>query len=266
MSQQTLLREFKIKGVDVKVFGDKVSMGDSAAKAVAQHLRAAIAQRGTATVVFASGLSQIEFLAALVRMHDVEWSAVTAFHLDEYLGMSDQHPASVRRYLRERLFDHLPFGAAHLLQGDAPDPEEEVRRYAGLLEGGPLDVACIGIGENAHLAFNDPPADFDTTRLVHVVDAAEASRQQQVGEGQFATLDDVPTRALTLSVPAILRAQLISCITPDLRKAQAVRCTLEGPITPQCPGSALRKHDRVYLYLDRDSASLLSEDLPAELP
>ena len=264
MDKKAPVKEFATGGVRVKIFSDKKSIGESAAAAVADRLRNAIAERGSANVIFATGVSQYEFLAGLRRVKGVQWPAVTAFHLDEYLDMSDQHPASFRRYLRERLFDHLPFGTVHLLQGDAADADEECRRYTALLEGKIIDVACIGIGENGHLAFNDPPADFNTPSLVNVVELDEACRRQQVGEGHFATLGDAPRRALSLSVPAILRSHVISCVVPDIRKAEAVRCTLEGPISPQCPGSALRKHNEVYLYLDAESASLLSEDIPTD--
>lgn len=256
--KEGLVREFSVDGVYVRIFENKVVLGKAAAMMVADRIRRAVAERGEANVIFATGASQYEFLAELRRIEEVPWPAVTAFHLDEYLGMSEQHPASFRRYLRERLFNHLPFGAIHLLQGDAPDPEEECKRYASLLKDRIIDVACIGIGENGHLAFNDPPADFDTPHLVHIVNLDETCRRQQVGEGHFAKLEDVPQRALSLSIPAILRARTISCVVPDLRKAQAVRCTLEGPISPQCPASALRKHTEVYLYLDTEAASLLS--------
>jgi len=260
MSETALVKQFKVGPIEVMVFNNKKALGEAAAQAVATILRQAIGQRGKANMVLATGASQYEFLDALREIEGVEWPAVAAFHLDEYLGISDQHPASFRRYLRERVFDHLPFGEIHLLEGDAPDPEAEAKRYAALLADRTIDVACIGIGENAHIAFNDPPADFDTPELVHIVNLDEACRRQQVGEGHFASIDEVPTRALSMSVPAILRARAISCVVPDLRKAKAVRCTLEGPITPDCPGSALRKHSNVKLYLDTDSASLLSKE------
>ena len=252
------MRELTIGTMHVEIHDDKAALGAAAAEGAGASLRRTIATQGSARVIFATGASQYEFLAALLKVPGVDWRAVTAFHLDEYLGLLAQHPASFRRYLRERLFDHLPFGAIHLLQGDAPDPRAECRRYAGLLAAAPVDLACIGIGENGHLAFNDPPADLQTPELVRIVELDEACRRQQVGEGHFATVNDVPGRALSLSIPAILAAREISCAVPDLRKAQAVRGSLEGPITPQCPGSALRKHSHVRLYLDRDSASLLA--------
>ncbi len=241
-----------------EVYADKNDLGKAAAELVAGRLREAIAKKGRARVIFATGASQYEFLAALVKTQGVDWIKVTGFHLDEYLAMSDQHPASFRRYLRERLFGLLPFGAVHLLQGDAPDAGAECRRYGVLLAEEEIDIACIGIGENGHLAFNDPPADFNSPNLVNIVVLDEACRRQQVGEGHFPNLDSVPKQALSLSIPAILRAKTISCVVPDLRKAKAVKCSVEGPLTPQCPGSVLRRHADVHLYLDRDSASLLS--------
>jgi len=251
-------KSFTYNGIISEVYADKNGLGQAAAALVAARLREAIAKKGHARAIFATGASQYEFLAALVKAEGVDWTKVTGFHLDEYLGMSDQHPASFRRYLRERLFGLLPFAAVHLLNGNASDAEAECRRYSALLAAGEIDIACIGIGENGHLAFNDPPADFNSPNLVNVVNLDQACRQQQVGEGHFPTLDSVPKQALSLSIPAILRAKTISCVVPDLRKAKAVKCSVEGPLTPQCPGSVLRKHADVHLYLDRDSASLLS--------
>jgi glucosamine-6-phosphate deaminase len=250
---------FRVAGIEARIYDAKITLGEAAAGHVAGCIQAAIRERGQARVIFATGASQYEFLAALVHKTDVlDWSRVTAFHLDEYLGLPEDHPASFRRYLRERLFDRLPFGAVHLLDGTAPDPQAEADRYSALLAEGPVDLACIGIGENGHLAFNDPPADLETSALVHVVTLDEACRQQQVGEGHFATFADVPTQALSLSIPAILKAKKISCVVPDQRKAAAVQCALEGPVTPDCPASALQRHGHTLLYLDRASASSLA--------
>ncbi len=258
MSNQKPKSRFTRVGLDVRVFADKLTLGTYAAGMVAAQLRTAIETRGDANVVFATGASQYEFLTALIQTEGVDWSKVTAFHLDEYLGLPASHPASFRRYLQERLFDHLPLRQTYLLAGDAVDPVEECDRYASLLAERTIDVACIGIGENGHLAFNDPPADFDLPDLVHVVALDEACRQQQVGEGHFPTLDDVPKQALSLSIPAIISAKTISCVVPDKRKQTAVHCTLEGPLSPNCPASVLRQHDHCRLYLDLDSAALLT--------
>ena len=258
MSAHSPDRQFTVAGIHVRVYGDKLTLGAAAADFVAAQIRRAVGARGEARVIFATGASQYEFLAALAEAQGIDWPKVTAFHLDEYLGLPADHPASFRRYLRARLFDRLPFGAVNLLEGDAPDPEAECERYAALLAARKIDLACIGIGENGHLAFNDPPADFETPRLVHVVALDEACRRQQVGEGHFPRFDAVPTHALSLSIPAILAARTLSCVAPDRRKARAVLGALKGPITPLCPASVLRRHRDCHLFLDADSASRLS--------
>lgn len=251
-------RSAQMGGMRIQVFADQASLGRAAATRVAQIVNDAVAARGQANMIFATGVSQYAFLDAL-RTVDVPWNRVTAFHLDEYLGLPGDHPASFRRYLRERIFDRLPFAATHLLQGDAADADAEAARYEALLRDVTIDVACIGIGENGHLAFNDPPADFDSPRLVNIVTLDRVCRMQQVGEGHFPTLESVPERALSLSIPAIMAAKVISCVAPERRKADVVRAAIEGPITPECPASVLRRHAEVYMYLDDDSASLLSE-------
>jgi glucosamine-6-phosphate deaminase len=250
-------RRLDVAGIDVQIFADKCALGAAAAGFVAGQLGRAIVARGEAAVVFATGASQYEFLDALREVGGVDWPRITAFHLDEYLGLPAHHPASFRRYLRERLFDDLPFGAIHLIEGDGADPAGECRRYGGLLARHEIDLACIGIGENGHLAFNDPPADFHAPELVHVVSLDAACRRQQVGEGHFAAIEDVPGQALSLSIPAIMSARTISCVVPDARKAEAVRCALEGEVSPRCPASVLRRHGDCHLFLDVHSAALL---------
>ena len=253
-----LQQQFNVENVAVEIYSDKPSLSSAAAYFVADQIKAAFTRRGEANVVFATGASQYDFLAALRALNNVDWSKVTAFHLDEYINLSAQHPASFRRYLQERLFDDLPFRAVHLLEGDAVDPRQECVRYEALLRDKTIDIACIGIGENGHLAFNDPPADFETDALVHVVTLDLACRQQQVGEGHFPTVDDVPAQALSMTIPAILSAEVISCVVPNRRKAEAVRCALEGPVEPGCPASVLRRHPQCRLYLDSGSASHLT--------
>ncbi|NOZ49023.1 MAG: glucosamine-6-phosphate deaminase [Chloroflexi bacterium] len=245
--------------MDIHIYPDKKTLSEVAAHYVGEHINEAIGQRGAANIIVGTGASQYDFLAFLRNLDDVDWTRVTVFHLDEYLGISAQHPASFRRFLKERFFDYLPLVTVHLLTGDADDPIQECARYGELLAGCIIDVACIGIGENGHLAFNDPPADFDTEALVHVVTLDKVCRQQQVGEGHFPSLQDVPKQALSLTIPAIMSAKAISCVVPDVRKAQAVKCALEGPITPDCPASILWKHPHCQLYLDKESASLLSQ-------
>jgi glucosamine-6-phosphate deaminase len=229
-------------------------MGTAAARLVVRRLQAAIAQQGEANLILATGASQFSFLAAL-RQEALDWSRITVFHLDEYRGLSDQHPASFRKYLKERILEAVGPRQIHYLAGDAEDIEAETRRYEALLRDHPVDVACIGIGENGHIAFNDPPvADFDDRRLVKVVDLDEACRRQQTGEGWFPTLDDVPAQALSLTIPAIMGCRCISCVVPDQRKREAVRRTLQDPVSTACPATILRRHDDVTLFLDPASA------------
>jgi len=260
MSVVQPLRHGRVGSLEVRVYSDGKALGEAAADTVATLLRAAVDKKGRAVAVFATGASQFDFLAALRARDDIDWKRVAAFHLDEYLGIGPDHPASFRRYLREHLFDAVKPGEVHFLEGDADDPEAECERYARLLaEAGPADVACIGIGENGHIAFNDPHvADFDDPKTVKVVELDEACRRQQLGEGWFPTLEDVPKRALTQTIPAIMSALAISCVVPDKRKAEAVKNAVEGPIEPSCPASILRRHPNCVLYLDRDSASFLS--------
>jgi len=243
----------------VRIYLDSKMLGRAAAENVAAVLRGAIEERGRAVAIFATGASQFDFLAALCTERDIAWERVTAFHLDEYVGMQGDHPASFRRYLREHLFDRVRPGEVHVLSGEAADPAAECERYGCLLaDAGPVDIACIGIGENGHIAFNDPHvADFDDRAAVKVVNLDEPCRRQQLGEGWFATLEDVPKLAFTLTIPTIMSARAIRCVVPDRRKAEAVRNTLQGPIAPSCPASVLRRHPECILYLDQASASLL---------
>jgi glucosamine-6-phosphate deaminase len=244
--------------VETKVFPTKKEMARAAAEHAAALLRAAIGERGQVNVVAATGASQFEFLEALTTAKDIDWSQAVFFHLDEYVGMPDTHPASFRRYLKERIVDRVHPRAFHFVQGDAADVKAEARRVGELLKAHPIDVAFVGIGENGHLAFNDPPADFDAPEPYLVVELDEACRRQQLGEGWFPTLDDVPRRAVSMSVRQILAAHEILGIVPDARKARAVKDCLEGPVTPQHPASILQRHSRTTVYLDDASASLLS--------
>ncbi|MCX8036671.1 MAG: glucosamine-6-phosphate deaminase [Candidatus Sumerlaeia bacterium] len=255
------VKQWHVESLEVRVYADKRVLSEAAADEVADVLKRAIKLRGRAVAIFSTGVSQLEFIAALRTRRGIDWEQVVAFHLDEYLGLSPDHPASLRRFLRERLFAAVRPGAIHYMAGEAPDPQAECRRYAKLLTDlGPADIACIGIGENGHIAFNDPhAADFNDPALVKIVDLDEACRRQQAGEGWFSRLEDVPPRALTLTVPAILSAKIISCVTPEARKADAVRRALEGPVTSACPASVLRNHRHAILYLDRESSALLHQ-------
>jgi len=229
-------------------------MGAAAAAHAERVLTDTIAARGQARVIAATGNSQLAFLRHLVRSTRVDWSRVELFHLDEYVGLAADHPASFRRVLREHLVDPTGIPTFHALNGEGD--VDAVRRTVGAaIARAPIDVAFVGIGENTHLAFNDPPADFATAEPYLVVALDEACRRQQVGEGWFATIDDVPTRAISMSVRQILAAREILAMVPDERKAAAVAAVLTGPITPDVPASILRTHERTTLYLDAASAS-----------
>lgn len=243
--------------MDVKVFDSKEALGAAAAERAAAIIDGAIEARGQARVIVATGASQFEFLAALAEVQGVDWSRVTMFHLDEYVGLPDTHPASFRRYLRERVQSPLRPGRFEFVDGDAADPVAECLRLERVLREAPIDLACVGIGENAHLAFNDPPANFDTPRAYLVVSLDEACRMQQVGEGWFASIDQVPTRAISMSIPQILDARAIVCVVPDARKAAAVHACVDGPVSVMAPASALQRHANTTLFLDRDSAAQL---------
>jgi glucosamine-6-phosphate deaminase len=240
----------------IQVFDDGAALAAAAAADAAARIREAIARRGRARIVAATGASQIQFLGALVREPGIDWGTVEMFHLDEYIGLPIDHAASFRKYLLERLI--LPVGMTRYVLLDGERDAEAVCREAGArLRQEPVDVAMVGIGENGHLAFNDPPADFETDEPYIIVKLDERCRLQQVGEGWFATLADVPETAISMSVRQILRASAIICVVPDERKAQAVRDSLEGPIDPMTPASILRRHPDLTVYLDRASASLL---------
>jgi glucosamine-6-phosphate deaminase len=253
-------RELTVDRLSVRICDDLLTLARAAAADAADALRSAIDERGDANVMLATGNSQLVFLADLVTHGDIDWSRVTAFHMDEYVGLPPTNSASFQRYMRERVAAHLPFKDFHYLRGDTGEAEAEARRYADLLAAHPLDLCCCGIGENGHLAFNDPPvADFDDPLDVKVVALELASRRQQVAEGHFAMIDDVPTHAITVTIPALLRARRVLAIVPERRKAAPVQATLEGPITTACPASYLRTQPHATLYLDAESASLLAE-------
>jgi glucosamine-6-phosphate deaminase len=244
--------------IDVRISADAASMGAAAAGLGAEVIREAIAAHGEACIIVATGASQFTVLANLVAQPGIDWSRVTAFHLDEYVGLPDSHPASFRRYLRERFLAPL-HGAPHFIEvdGTAPDPVAETRRLGTLIEQRRVDLCFAGIGENCHLAFNDPPADFNATEPYIVVELDEACRRQQHGEGWFESLEAVPRQAISMSIPQILRSRRIILSVPDQRKAAAVRDALEGPVTPLHPASILQGHADTVLFLDPPAASLL---------
>jgi len=249
--------EFKKDKIEVKIFENKDELGKASAISVAEKLNEAITEKGFANLILATGASQFQFLEHLQQQH-IDWKKITVFHLDEYYGMPVTHPASFRKYLKERILDKVQPKQVYYLEGDAADIEAVVARYEALLKDHPVDVACIGIGENGHIAFNDPPvADFNDPKLVKVVELDEACRRQQLGEGWFPTFDDVPTHALSLTIPAIMNCKHINCVVPDERKAEAVYNTLNAAISTACPATILRTHSDTVLYLDKGSASKL---------
>jgi glucosamine-6-phosphate deaminase len=243
--------------MQLHIFESKEAMGAAAAHKAVADLQSAITARGEANLILATGMSQFEMLESLVAQ-EVDWSRVTAFHLDEYIGLPESHPASFRKYLRERFVDQVPgLKQFHFVDGSADDPAAECRRLGDLIRGRTIDVACIGIGENGHLAFNDPPADFETEEPYIIVNLDEACRRQQLGEGWFPSLEAVPERAISMSIRQIMKSQAIICTVPDARKAEAVQKAVEGPVTPDLPSSILQRHPRCDLYLDASSATLL---------
>jgi glucosamine-6-phosphate deaminase len=241
----------------VTVYDSNTELGEAAADQLAIILRRTVAEQGEAAVILATGNSQLSFIAALRKEEDMPWDNISVLHMDEYLGMPADHTASFRRYLTEKLTDMVLPKAFYGIAGDAPDIGAELQRYTDLLAR-VRPVACVlGIGENGHLAFNDPPADFNTPEAIHVVTLAESARRQQVGEGHFETLADVPTQALTLTIPALLAPPYVLAVVPEARKAAAVRASLEGPVTPDCPASILHTRPNARLYLDSESAAQL---------
>lgn len=243
--------------MEVILTKNRSEMGKLVAKSAAARLAAAIESHGSATLVVATGASQFEVLAELVQQPNVDWRKVHGFHLDEYLGLAPHHPASFCHYLQTRFVSRVPLASFHFLQGDQP-PDVLLRHANAALHERAIHVALVGIGENGHLAFNDPPADFHSHEPYLIVPLDELCRQQQVGEGWFPNLADVPTHAISMSVRQILKAEAIFCSVPDPQKAIAVRATLEEPISPLVPASILRTHENTWLVVDEASAQLLS--------
>ncbi|MDA8356193.1 MAG: glucosamine-6-phosphate deaminase [Actinomycetota bacterium] len=243
--------------MEVRIFADEDSLARAAADQARTVLRTALREHGVAHAMFATGNSQFRFVDALVELPDIDWSAIEVYHMDEYVGLGTDHPASFCRWITERIVERVHPRAAHLFDGTA-DPRAECERYSALLEASTLDLCCLGIGENGHLAFNDPGvADFADPERVKVVELDEACRLQQVHEGHFPSITDVPREAMTVTIPALLGARRVLAVVPERRKAEPVRAAMEGPIAPSCPASALRQTPHAILYLDRTSAGLL---------
>jgi glucosamine-6-phosphate deaminase len=241
----------------LKVFPDKSSLGKAAADHALAAMKSAIRERARARIIAASAASQFEFLAALTEARDFPWKDVELFHLDEYIGLPMTHPASFCKFMHEHLIDKTGITNYHLLNG-ADDPAKVVREAGRALTSAPIDVAFVGIGENGHIAFNDPPADFQTEEPFLVVNLDEACRRQQVGEGWYKDISEVPKQAISMSVRQILKANEILAVVPDSRKAQAVKACFDGEISPLTPASILRTHPRATVYLDTNSAALLN--------
>jgi glucosamine-6-phosphate deaminase len=252
------VREFSVDALPVKVFADRPTLAQYAANEVHSYLRQTIASQGSAAAILATGNSQIEFLKKLVAMPGIDWKKITLFHMDEYLGMTADHKASFRRYLRERVESLVQPGAFHYINGDAPLPLDEIERYDHLLKAQPIDLCCMGVGENGHLAFNDPPvANFRDKHLLKLVQLDDACKMQQVREGHFPNIKAVNPYAYTLTIPALFSARKVICIAPETRKAAAIKAALHGEVSTNCPASALRTQGQAVLLLDKDSASLL---------
>ena len=242
--------------MEIVISNSKSELGKKAAITGAGLIRQAIRTNGAVNIIVATGASQFEMLNELINQ-EVDWSKVTAFHLDEYIGISEKHPASFRKYLKERFVDKISLHEFHYVDGET-DPYAECRRVGEIISKHPIDVAFVGIGENGHLAFNDPPADFETEEPYLVVNLDEKCRRQQLGEGWFNSFGDVPERAISMSVKQIMKSKAIICSVPDVRKADAVKGSLEGEVTPLVPASILRQHNATWLFLDKESSSLLT--------
>ena len=241
------------------IYKTKQEMGAAAADAAAQAIKKAIEEHGRANIILATGASQFEMLKNLVQAEAVDFSKVTMFHLDEYIDMSEDHPASFRKFLKERFVDKVPgLKAVHFVAGDTGDPQQECKRVGSLISEHPIDAAMIGIGENGHLAFNDPPADFETEEPYLVVELDEKCRKQQLGEGWFETLEAVPRQAISMSIKQIMKSKCLIVTVPDRRKAEAVKNALEGQVTPMCPASILQQHNNCKIFLDAEAASHLN--------
>jgi glucosamine-6-phosphate deaminase len=259
MTHRDRLQDFRVGAAHVHIFESRESLGMAAALEAASVINSAVKEKGHARVMAATGNSQLDVIAALTRVKDIPWDRVEVFHMDEYVGLSETHPASFRYWIKTRLADQVHPGQVHYFAGDAPDLDAEIDRYARLVSAGPLDLAFVGFGENGHIAFNDPHvADFDDPLIFKRVTLDDASRQQQAGEGHFTDAASVPKEAVTVTCPVLFHAAAwVSCV-PELRKAEAVKRAFEGPISTACPASIVRKHSNAHVFLDKDSASLLS--------
>jgi glucosamine-6-phosphate deaminase len=252
------IKENKYDNLQVNIYSDRQKMGRAAASYVATKIKALLALQKELRMIFAASVSQDEFLAALIKNTDVEWSRITAFHMDEYIGLPEDHPETFGNYLRKHLFDHVPLKQIHFINPVAKDPQAESERYADLINAEPIDIICLGIGENGHIAFNDPPvADFIDLKTVKIIDMDQICRQQQVNDGCFPDISKVPTKAISITIPVVMQARSLNIVVPGERKADAVYDTLNGKIDTHCPASIMRNHPDAMLFLDQDSAQKL---------
>ncbi len=254
-----MIANSKIDQLSVQIYQDRYKMGKEAAKMASKKIQRLLDKKETINMIFAAAPSQNEFLEGLIKENNIDWKRVRAFHMDEYVYLDKDAPQGFGNYLEERIFGKLPFKSVFYLDGNADDLENECFRYSELLRKYPVDIVCMGIGENAHIAFNDPHvADFNDTRLVKVVELDNACRQQQINDGCFTNFDEVPSQALTLTIPALMNAEYAFCIVPGKTKANAVKHTLHGQISEIFPSTILRKHSNSVLFLDMDSAGELN--------
>src|SRR6266576_3986637 len=252
------IKTFHTDALAVRVYEQQADMAKDVAQIAQEYLQAVLAKQPSAAVILATGNSQIQFLESLIALGGVEWSRLTLFHMDEYLGLDATHKASFRRYMRERVEQRVKPHQFHYLEGDTPLPLDECARYTRLLQAQPIDLCCLGIGENGHIAFNDPPvANFQDPHQVKLVKLDQPCRMQQVNEGHFPNLEAVPQYAFTLTIPMLCSAKRMLCVAPEKRKAQAVKNTLRGPVSTDCPASFLRRQGQATLFLDLDSAGQL---------
>lgn len=253
-----ILKDFKCDKLHVRVFDTRATMGKYAGREAAAHIKKLLAEKETINVMFAAAPSQNETLAELLNDEGIDWTRINAFHMDEYVGLDPAHPAGFRNFLQRAIFGKKPFKSVNLLNGNAPDPEEEAARYSKLLQDNPLDVCLLGVGENGHIAFNDPPvADFNDPKLVKVVELDQVCRNQQVNDGCFENIDQVPTHALSVTVPGLTGAKAMFCTVPAPTKANAIKHMVEDEISTACPATIMRKHDCAELYVDADAGKFV---------
>lgn len=251
---------FQKDKLDIKIFDTRAEMGKAAADDIAAGIKTLLAEKDEINMIFAAAPSQNDMLAALCARDDIEWEKINAFHMDEYIGLDPNAPQCFSNFLKEHIFDLKPFKSINLIDASASDPEQECERYAALLAENPVDIVCMGIGENGHIAFNDPHvADFNDPKAVKPVSLDDVCRMQQVNDGCFASIDDVPKWAITLTIPTLVSAKYNYCVVPAPTKANAVKNTVEGPVSEACPATILRSKDNAIMYCDADSSALLGK-------